>query len=104
MVFTLTFDKDEYLVPSKVLSYLCTQRPMLLSVSLDNLASKIIMQADAGLVAAPGDSADLLEKAQKLYKNQEMRYNLSLSGREYAEKAFDIASIRQKFESIIDEI
>jgi len=101
LVSILSPDAGEYSVPSKVLSYLCAQRPILLSVPLDNLASRIVLNANAGLVAAPGDNKGFLEKAQELYKNPEMRYDFSRSGREYAEEAFDIARIYQKFEAII---
>jgi len=83
------------------LSYLCAQRPILLSVPAVNLASKIVTEANAGLVASPGDLEGFLQKARHLYENDDLRYNFGISGRDYAEAKFNIEDISRLFEDII---
>ncbi|MHA1279673.1 MAG: glycosyltransferase family 4 protein [Candidatus Helarchaeota archaeon] len=101
LVSVLRPEAGQYSVPSKVLSYLCAQRPILLSVPQENLASKIVTEAKAGLVASPGDLEDFLEKARHLYENEDLRYNFGKSGRAYVEANFNIEDISRLFEDII---
>jgi len=101
LVSVVNIDAGEYSVPSKVLSYLCAQRPILLSVPQENLASKIVTEANAGLVASPGDLEGFLQKARHLYENDDLRYNFGISGRDYAEAKFNIEDISRLFEDII---
>jgi len=101
LVSVLSPAAGQYSVPSKVLSYLCSQRPILLSVPIDNLASKIVIEAEAGLAASPDNLKDFLQKARVLYENNDLRYNFGKSGRKYAEKKFNIKEITRMFEDII---
>ena len=50
-------DAAAYSVPSKILSYHCSGRAIVLSAAKANLAAKIIAGAGSGIVAAPGDTA-----------------------------------------------
>ncbi len=88
-------------VPSKVLTYLCAQRALLLAVPANNLAANIVRQNDAGLVVEPRDVNGFLQSAEQLYRNSAMRLQLGRNARIYAEKYFDIRSIGDSFESIL---
>jgi len=101
LVSVLSPAAGQYSVPSKVLSYLCAKRPILLSVPLENLASKIVTEAKAGLVASPYDPEGFLQKARILYENEDTRYNFGKSGRDYAEANFNIEDISRLFEDIV---
>src|SRR5581483_7162574 len=48
-------DAGAFSVPSKVLTYLCAGRPILLAVPLRNLAARIVTRSGAGLVVDPED-------------------------------------------------
>lgn len=89
-------------VPSKVLSYLCAERPLLLAVPQENLAAKIVIQDEAGLVVAPENSAAFIQAAKKLRQDKDLREQLGKNGRAYAEAHFDIEKITDKFEAILD--
>ncbi len=91
---------SEYSVPSKVLSYLCAARPIVLSVPLDNLASRIVMEHQAGLAAEPTDEAGFVAAAQQLLDDPEMQRRCAWNGRQYAEKTFDIQVIADRFEAV----
>lgn len=88
-------------VPSKVLSYLCAQRPLLLAVPQENLAARIVCQQEAGLVADPEDTAQFLANAARLFDDLNLRDRLGRNGRNYAETHFDINTITDQFEQIL---
>lgn len=91
---------SEYSVPSKVLSYLCAARPIVLSVPLDNLASRIVLEHQAGLAADPADEAGFVAAAQQLLDDPELQRRCAWNGRQYAVKTFDIQVIADRFEAV----
>jgi len=99
----LEADAGVFSVPSKVLSYLCAQRPLLLSVPLDNLASRIVKGNDAGLVVDPSDISKFIDSANMLYDDSVMRSKFAENGRKYAIENFDIEEISEKFELMINQ-
>jgi glycosyltransferase involved in cell wall biosynthesis len=88
-------------VPSKVLSYLCAARPLLLAVPPENLAARIVAQNEAGLVTPPDDTAAFVRAADVLRQDEDLRQRLGRNGRTYAEAHFDIEKITDQFEAII---
>ncbi len=94
-------DAGVFSVPSKVLSYLCAARPLLLAVPPENLAARIVAQNEAGLVAPPDDTAAFIRAAEALRRDEALRRRLGGNGRVYAETHFDIEKIADQFESII---
>jgi glycosyltransferase involved in cell wall biosynthesis len=87
-------------VPSKVLSYLCAQRPVLLAVPRENLAARIVETHNAGLVVSPNDPDSFLWAAECLLKDKSLREKMGKNARKYAEKHFAIDVITDRFESI----
>lgn len=90
-----------YSVPSKVLSYLCAGKPVLLSAPLENDAAMMLQEHEMGLVSPPRDDEQMCCLAQKLFCEPELRALLSNNARVYAEDAFDIQAIAQKFLAIL---
>jgi len=87
-------------VPSKVLTYLCACRPLLLSVPRDNLAARIVSKNQAGLVVDPADTDGFLRAAGELIHNAEYAATLAKQARQYAMATFDIDRITDKFERV----
>jgi colanic acid biosynthesis glycosyl transferase WcaI len=90
-----------YSMPSKVLSYLCAQRALLLAIPKENLAARIVTDNEAGLVCEPEETGKWLDKARKLYKDKKMREKMGENARKYAEEHFNIERITDQFEEII---
>ena len=88
-------------VPSKVLTYLCSGKALLLSVPLENLAARIVKQSNSGLLAAPGDLNAFVECAKRLVRDESLRKSLGENGRKYAEATFDIGRIADSFEAVL---
>ena len=91
-------------VPSKVLGYLCSGRPILASMPTENLAARILMRHEAGLVVDAGDADALIEAAERLINVPELRENLSGNARAYAEQTFNISAITSRFEEVFQRV
>ncbi|MDX1548698.1 MAG: glycosyltransferase family 4 protein [Rhodothermales bacterium] len=95
-------DAGVFSVPSKVLTYLCAERPLLLAVPPENLAARIVQREAAGLLAAPTDADAFLAAAERLYAEADLRRRLAANARRYAERAFDLDAITDRFEQILN--
>ncbi len=101
LVALLEPDASTFCVPSKVLTYLCAGRPLLLSVPPDNLSAKIVAGNNAGLVSAPADVDGFVASALKLLDDPALRETLGANARRYAEAQFNIAKITNQFEALL---
>lgn len=102
-IAVLEQDAGAFSVPSKVLSYLCAGRPIVLSAPPENLAARIIAGAGAGLTVAAGDRAGFVAAVQTLIVDNAARVTAGRQARLYAETTFDIASITTRFEAIFHD-
>lgn len=94
-------DAGVFSVPSKVLSYLCAGRPVLLAIPVENLAARIVEQQQAGRIIPPDEPAAFAREAQHLIHNEALRHRLGINARRYAETTFDIDAITGRFEQIL---
>ncbi len=101
LVATIESDSGTFAVPSKVLSYLCAGRPILLSASSENLAARTVKRANAGIVVDPADEAGFLDAAAQLRADPQLCAEFGANGRTYAERMFNMATITDKFERIL---
>ncbi len=101
LVAILEPDAGIYSVPSKVLTYLCAGRPVLVAIPSQNLAARILERNRAGLVVPPGDSAAFAAAAKRLVGDSQLRRELANNALDYAAKTFDINSIAARFMAIL---
>lgn len=101
LIAILEAEAGTFSVPSKVLSYLCAQRSLLLAVPPENLAARIVSQNKAGLVAHPTDIETFIQAADTLVENSALRQEYASRALSYANKHFNIHMIGDKFEEII---
>ena len=104
LVALLEPEAGRFSVPSKVLSYLCAGRPLLVSVPEDNLAARIVERSGGGVVVPPGDRGAFLAEAESLLADPERRAELGRRGRAYAEATFDLAAIGDRFERLLGRV
>ena len=98
----LEADAGAFSVPSKVLSYLCAGRALLAAVPSDNLSAEVVRRSGGGVLVEPGDEADLVAGATRLLVSGSLREELGRQARRYAEENFDVATIADRFEPILD--
>ena len=101
LVAILEPDAGVFCVPSKVLSYLCAGRPVLLAVPRENLVSRIVAAEGAGLGVEPTDLVGFSAAALELAQSPELREKAGRAARHYADTHFDIERITDRFEQIL---
>jgi glycosyltransferase involved in cell wall biosynthesis len=101
LVAILEPDAGVFCVPSKVLTYFCAGRPVLLAVPKENLAAKIVVECGAGRVVEPSDVSGFCAAARKLAESAALRQQCGAAARQYAEANFDIVRITDRFEAIL---
>jgi len=96
-------DAAAYSVPSKILSYHCSGRAIVLSAAKANLAAKIIAKTGSGIVAAPGDSAGFVGAIRALLDDDARRLACGERARAYADETFDLVKIGGRFETLLSD-
>jgi glycosyltransferase involved in cell wall biosynthesis len=96
LITLLDEDCGAFAVPSKTLAYMCAGRASLVAASPDNLTSRIIGRAGAGVATAPTVPA-FLAGAKRLLGDPELRTTSGARARAYASSTFAIESIRDHF-------
>jgi colanic acid biosynthesis glycosyl transferase WcaI len=104
LIAILERDAGVFSVPSKVLTYHCAGRPLLLSVPQENLAARLVEEMETGIVAPPNENDRFLHEAKRLIGDEGLREKYGKNARRYAESAFDIEKITDKFEKILMEL
>ncbi|MCW5936362.1 MAG: glycosyltransferase family 4 protein [Fimbriimonadaceae bacterium] len=101
LVAILEPDAGVFSVPSKVLTYLCAARALLLAVPPENLAARIVKENNAGFVVSPLDQDGFVAASQELLSDRAGREAKGLNARAYAERTFDIERITDLFEKVL---
>jgi colanic acid biosynthesis glycosyl transferase WcaI len=100
-VAVLEPEAGAFSVPSKVLSYLCAGRPVLVSVPRDNLAARVVERSGGGVIVPPRDGAALVAAANELLADRERRAELGSAARAYAQRVFATDAIAERFERVL---
>jgi len=104
LLVILDQEAGRFAVPSKVLTYLCAARPQLAAVPKENLAAAIVAGSGSGLLVGPGDAAGFVAGARRLLGDQELRASMGAAARAYAEKTFDIETVGDRFEQLLESV
>ena len=102
LVALLEPEAGAFSVPSKILTYLCAARPLLVSVPADNLAARVVERSGGGVVVRPGDTPAFLAAAGGLLEDEKLRAELAKRGRLSADTAFDVSSVARSFETVLE--
>lgn len=96
-------DAARYSVPSKVLSYLCSGRPIVLAAAEHNLAAKTVMRSRSGVVVDSRNELQFVNAIRDFLRDDVRRIAAGRRAREYADKAFDIVQIADRFQQILEK-
>jgi colanic acid biosynthesis glycosyl transferase WcaI len=102
VVAILEPDASQYSVPSKVLTYLCAGRPIVAVIPADNAVAHMIVDAQAGVVVAPGDATGFCAALTGLLQDQKKMAAAGRNARAYAEVTFDALAVARRFELIVE--
>ena len=101
LVALLDAGAGSFSAPSKVLAYLCAGRPVLLCAPSENIAARMMLEAQSGLVIPPDDEAAFIAAAHALADSPDQRTQMGLAAGRYARATFDIGRITSLFEQSI---
>lgn len=99
-VATIEPDAGMFSVPSKVQSYFCAERAVLLAAPAENLASEVVRRNKAGLVVDPTDKDGFLRAARQLMEDGTHRTSAAKNGRKFALDNYDIRRVADRFETV----
>lgn len=104
-IFAAVLERDAgvFSVPSKVLSYLCAGRPILMAAPAENLAARNVVSAGCGAIMEPEDMDGWLAAAEKLAADPELRTRQGLAGRAFAEANFSMDTVGDRFEQVLED-
>jgi glycosyltransferase involved in cell wall biosynthesis len=102
LVAVLEPSASSFSVPSKVLSYLCVGRPLVLAVPRENLAARTVLHVGAGVTIGPDDTEGFLAQVERLLEDEEQCARIATNARRYAAHAFDIETIADRFERVFE--
>ena len=103
LVAVLEPEAGVFSVPSKVLSYLCSGRAIMLGVPPENLAARIVLENHAGRVVAPQLESEFVAAAAALMDDRDACAAMGVHARAYAESTFDIQRIAERFETVFQK-
>jgi glycosyltransferase involved in cell wall biosynthesis len=101
VVAVLEPDAGVFSVPSKVMTYLAAGRPIIGAIPAANLAARLIAQNGAGVVVSPLDPDALAVACIDLLPREDDRREMGRSARAFAELAFDVGQIADRFEAVM---
>ena len=104
LIAVIEEDAGKFSVPSKILSYMCAGKPIVLAAPSENLASKIISQSHSGVVVDSIDKEGFSKAVYELITDKIRSDTMGRNARKYAEKNFNIKTITDSFESIFQSI
>jgi colanic acid biosynthesis glycosyl transferase WcaI len=104
LISVLEPDAGIFSVPSKVLTYLSAGRPVLGAIPAENLAARIILRNEAGLIAPPDDVQAFLAAAGKLADDPALRERLGKNALDYATRTFDIDAVTARFADLLERV
>ena len=91
-------------VPSKVLSYCCAGRAIVLSADSGNLASRIVRRNRCGRVVEAGAGPALARAVLELLGDEDLRISCGANARRHAQAAFGIEAIAARFEDVLEAV
>jgi glycosyltransferase involved in cell wall biosynthesis len=101
LVALLGTEFERLSIPSKVLTYHCAGRALLVAVPRPNLAARIVRRAGSGVLVDPADEAGFIESATLLLRDPDLRRDLGARARDYAERTFEIGTVADCFEAVL---
>lgn len=90
-------------VPSKILTYIAAERPILTSMPPDNHAARVITNAGVGHNVAPHDRVGFVDAARAMRSSAATLERMRRSARAYKRDKFDMELIGRRFLSIFEQ-
>ncbi|MGI8664203.1 MAG: glycosyltransferase family 4 protein [Acidimicrobiales bacterium] len=94
-------DAGTFSVPSKILTYLASGKPVVAAVPAENLAARILDRSTAGVIIQPGDHDGFARAVAALLDDQPRAKRMGEAARHYAERSFDVERIADQLTELL---
>lgn len=91
-------------VPSKIISIMAAGRPVIACMDMRGDASKLINDAQCGIILPPENARLLSENILRLFQNREIRERLGYNGRKYAEQHLSLNVYVQHYIKLFNKL
>lgn len=91
-------------VPSKVTSYLCAGRPIVIAAPWQNSAAKSVAESGGSRVVPPADADAMAAAVAAFVDDAGLQKETGERARNYAERTFEISSIAERFERLLERL
>jgi len=91
-------------VPSKILSIMAAEKPLIACMNLEGDAPKVIKDAKCGFVFPAGEHKGLAQAALKLYNSSKLREEYGLNGRTYCVKNFSLDTCADRYIRLFEQV
>lgn len=102
LLLSLTGEMSQSAAPSKQIAYMFSGRPVVASVSKENVAAKILLQAEAGFVLSPDDPQAVADLLAQLAHDPSPLQKLGDNARRFAEKNFSKQIVLPRLISLLE--
>ena len=104
LMLSLLAGGADHALPSKLIYYMLSQRPIIASVKNDGPPGRIIREAKCGDVVQQGSPQDLAEHIEKMADTRTFLQQLGENARCYAEEHFSKENVLPRFCDLIEKI
>lgn len=94
----------DILIPSKLLTYLPSERPVLGAVNAESEAARFIVESGAGIVVEPESPQLLAEAILRLKSSPELGRQMGQAGSEFIRKNYDRTVLLERFHTTMREM
>ena len=91
-------------VPSKLLTYLASGRPVIAAVNEASPAARIMRESDCGLLVPPENASALESALESLAGDEEARVAHGRRGRDYAAQHYERGAVLRQWDRLVADI
>lgn len=90
--------------PGRIYSFLLAARPVIVSIDTESDTARLVREAGAGLVTAPGDVEEFCQALMTLYRNPSARERLGRSGAEFMARQYSPNAVVEQYDGLLKRI
>lgn len=103
-IVSLNDDIYKYAFPSKTMTYLCEDSPLLVIVNTNSELAKIVRKENLGIVSAPEDIEKITKGILSLYHDRNLLGQLKEAVKKYSNKNYRLDNVLPKWVSLFNGI
>jgi colanic acid biosynthesis glycosyl transferase WcaI len=100
LLSVVSADASRFCFPSKTLTYLCANRPVVLAAPPHSNLARKLQVAGAALVVSPNAPSGIADAILRLLDDCQLSHQFAAGASNYARSEFDVSAVADQFESV----